>query len=238
LSPGREVRILLAEDVRMVREALVAHLDQQDGLVVVGHVSRGDDILGQAVRLKPDVAVVDLDLPGVSGLGAAAQLRDHLPECRVLIVTGVTRPRVLLRCLEEGASGVLLKSSSTASLVQGVHDVAAGRRAIDPQLALAAVDTMAPCPLSQREIDVLELTAEGASVKEIASDLFLSVGTVRNNLTSIVTKLGARTKVDAVRVAVSEGWIDGPVGSLPVEQSRSWWGLCPRDFSGRGRASR
>ncbi|MHC3393738.1 response regulator transcription factor [Streptomyces lavendulocolor] len=200
------VKILLAEDVHMVRGALVALLELEPDLEVVAAVDRGDTIVQAALRSRPDVAVIDVDLPGIDGLTAAAELHEQLPSCRTLILTSLGRPGTLRRALSAHVSGFLLKDSPSDQLALAVRSVAAGRRVVDPQLALAAWDSPEN-PLSPRELEVLRLAARGADAAEIAGCLYLSKGTVRNYLTAIVTKLGARNRIDAIRLAEEAGWI-------------------------------
>ncbi|MEV7805570.1 response regulator transcription factor [Microbispora sp. NPDC088329] len=202
----RTLRILLAEDVHMVRGALVALLELEPDFSVVASVSRGDDIVPTALRLTPDVAIIDIDLPYVDGLTAAEILSRELPSCRTLILTNLGRPGTLRRALSAHVAGFLLKDARPERLAEAVRGVADGRRVIDPQLALAAWDGAAN-PLSRREIEVLRLAATGSEAREIAASLHLSVGTVRNYLTTIVTKLNARNRVDAIRIAEEAGWI-------------------------------
>ncbi|MER7111620.1 response regulator transcription factor [Streptomyces sp. NPDC000229] len=200
------VKILLAEDVHMVRGALVALLELEPDLQVVAAVDRGDTIVQAALEVRPDVAVIDVDLPGIDGLTAAAELHEQLPSCRTLILTSLGRPGTLRRALSAHVSGFLLKDSPSDQLALAVRSVAAGRRVVDPQLALAAWDSP-DNPLSPRELEVLRLAARGADAAEIAGCLYLSKGTVRNYLTAIVSKLGARNRIDAIRLAEEAGWI-------------------------------
>jgi two-component system response regulator DesR len=200
------IRILLAEDMQMVRGALVALLNLETDLEVVAEVERGDEIVSTAQRLRPDVAVIDIDLPGVDGLTAATQLRERLPQCRSLILTSLGRPGTLRRALSAQVSGYLLKDAPPKELAVAIRRVAAGHRAIDPQLALAAWGG-AESPLTERETEVLRMAAEGAEAPEIAGQLHLSTGTVRNYLTTVVTKLNARNRVDAIRIARESGWL-------------------------------
>ncbi|WP_313896565.1 response regulator transcription factor [Streptomyces sp. GC420] len=200
------IRILIAEDMNMVRGALVALLNLEDDLEVVCEVERGDEIVDTALKHRPDVAIIDIDLPGVDGLSAAAQLREQLPQCRSLILTSLGRPGTLRRALAARVSGYLLKDAPPKELAAAVRRVAAGHRAVDPQLALAAWGE-SESPLTERETEVLRLAAEGAEAREIASLLRLSTGTVRNYLTTIVTKLNARNRVDAIRIAREAGWL-------------------------------
>jgi two-component system response regulator DesR len=200
------IRILLAEDMHMVRGALVALLTLEDDLTVVAEVERGDRIVPTALECEPDVAVIDVDLPGLDGLSAAAQLAGRLPSCRTLILTSLGRPGTLRKALAAQVGGFLLKDAPPDRLADAVRDVAAGKRVIDPQLALAAFDN-GENPLTPRETEVLRMAADGAEAADIASRLFLSVGTVRNYLTTVVTKLNARNRVDAIRVARESGWL-------------------------------
>lgn len=201
-----DLKILLAEDVHMVRGALVALLDLEPDLTVVADVDNGDDIVPTALRCLPDVAVIDIDLPGIDGLTAASRLHDELPTCKTLILTSLGRPGTLRMALAAHVSGFILKDAPSAQLAKAVRTVASGRRVIDPQLAVAAWDS-SDNPLSQRERDVLRLAAQGLDPAEIAARLYLSIGTVRNYLTAVVTKLNARNRVDAIRLAQESGWI-------------------------------
>ncbi|MFF4246508.1 DNA-binding response regulator [Streptomyces sp. NPDC001822] len=201
-----DVRILLAEDVHMIRGALVALLQLEPDLHVVAAVDRGDTIVPTALVSKPDVAVIDVDLPGIDGLTAAAELHEQLPSCRTLILTSLGRPGTLRRALSAHVSGFLLKDSPPDQLALAVRSVATGRRVVDPQLALTAWDSPEN-PLSPRELEVLRLAARGADAAEIAGCLYLSKGTVRNYLTAIVGKLGARNRIDAIRIAEDAGWL-------------------------------
>ncbi|WP_329588566.1 response regulator transcription factor [Streptomyces sp. NBC_01005] len=200
------IRILLAEDMNMVRGALVALLDLEDDLEVVCEVERGDEILDGALLHKPDVAVIDVDLPGIDGLTAAERLRKQLPECRVLILTSLGRPGALRRALAAQVSGFLLKDAPPQELAAAVRNVAAGKRVIDSQLALSAWNST-ESPLTTRETEVLRLAADGLEPVEIAGHLQLSLGTVRNYLTTAVTKLNARNRVDAIKIARDADWL-------------------------------
>ncbi len=202
------LRILLAEDVHMIRGALAALLELEPDFRVVAQVERGDDILPAALSHSPDVAVIDICLPGTDGISAAARLRERLPHCAILILTGTDNRATLRRCLQAGVHGLMLKCAQADSLAKAVRDVAEGHQVIDPQIAMAAMSEECASPLSIRESQVLKLTANGCSTKEIAAVLHLSPGTVRNYLTSIVHKLNARTKVDAVRIATNAGWLN------------------------------
>ncbi|MEU3411656.1 MULTISPECIES: response regulator transcription factor [unclassified Streptomyces] len=200
------IRLLLAEDMNMVRGALVALLDLEDDLEVVAELERGDEIVDAALACRPDVAIIDIDLPGIDGLTAAARLREKLPECRTLILTSLGRPGTLRRALSAQVNGYLLKDAPPPELANAVRRVAAGQRVIDPQLALSVWGT-AETPLTERETEVLRLAAEGLEAGEIADRLHLAPGTVRNYLTTVVTKLLARNRVDAIRIAREAGWL-------------------------------
>ncbi len=200
------IRVLLAEDMRILREALVGVLNMADDIEVVAAVETGDAIVPTALGTQPDVAVIDIELPKLDGISAAAQLHEWLPQCRTLILTGVGRPGMLRRAQLARVGGFMVKDSRPEDLIEAVRTVAAGGRVIDPQLAFAALDVDGN-PLTERENDVLRLTASGAEPAEVASRLGLSYGTVRNYLAAAVTKLGARNRVDAIRIAAEAGWI-------------------------------
>jgi len=200
------IKILIAEDMHMLRKALVSLLSMEADLEVVGETSEGDRILPLALQLRPDVAVLDIDLPGLDGISASNLLYQNLPDCRTLILTSLGRPGNLRRALAAHAAGFMLKDAEPDLLAAAIRAVAAGERAIDPKIALAALDA-GTNPLTPRDIEVLKLAAEGEDVGQIAARLFLASGTVRNYLTNIVVKLNARNRVDAVRIARESGWL-------------------------------
>ncbi|GGK50724.1 DNA-binding response regulator [Planomonospora parontospora subsp. parontospora] len=201
------IRVLLAEDQHVVRGALVALLGLEEDLEVVAAVESGDAVVPAALLHRPDVAVLDIDMPGaLDGLAAAGELRSRLPACRTLMLTAYGKPGHLRRALGARADGFLLKTAPPEELVAAIRAVAGGERVLDPSLAVTAWD-LADNPLTPREADVLRLVAEGIDAAEIAGRLFLSAGTVRNYITAIVAKLNARNRVDAVRVAREAGWI-------------------------------
>jgi two-component system, NarL family, response regulator DesR len=200
------LRILLAEDVAMVRGALVALIELEPDMKVVAAIERGDDIVPQALVHRPNVAIIDIDLPGLDGLTAAAQLHAALPSCPTLIVTNLGRAGNLRRALAAHVSGYLLKDAPPEQLAHAIRNVAAGQRVIDPYLAISAWEG-GNNPLSAREHEVLRIAAGGAEPAEIAARMHLSVGTVRNYLTNIVMKMNARNRVDAVRAAREAGWL-------------------------------
>jgi two-component system response regulator DesR len=200
------LRILLAEDVAMVRGALVALIELEPDLKVVVAIENGADILPAALKFQPDIAIIDIDLPGMDGLTAAGQLHEKLPSCKTLILTNLGRAGTLRRALAAHVSGYMLKDAPPEQLATAIRNVAAGRRVIDPQLAMSAWEGTQN-PLSTREHEVLRLAAEGSEPTEIAAAMHLSVGTVRNYLTTIVTKLNARNRVDAIKTAYDMGWL-------------------------------
>jgi two-component system, NarL family, response regulator DesR len=169
-------------------------------------VASGDEILPMARTARPDVAVIDIDLPGTDGLTAAGEMHEQLPECRTLILTSLSRPGTLRRALATKVGGFLLKDAPPDKLASAIREVRAGRRVVDNDLALAAWDG-ADCPLTGRETEVLRMAAGGANAVDIAANLYLSAGTVRNYLTTAVTKLNARNRVDAIRIAQESGWL-------------------------------
>ncbi|MEN3536554.1 response regulator transcription factor [Microbispora sp. ZYX-F-249] len=200
------IRVLIAEDMHILREALIELLSLHDDIEVVAGVVSGLEIVPAALEHRPDVAVIDIDLPGLDGVAAAAELRRALPDCAVLILTALTKPGALRRALGVQVAGFVPKDIRPAELAAAIRTVAAGGRAVDPSLALVALE--APeSPLSRRETEVLRMSATGAQPAEIAERLFLTYGTVRNYLTSAVAKLGARNRVDAIRIATDSGWI-------------------------------
>lgn len=190
----------------MVRGALVALLNLEPDLDVVAEVEAGDAIVGAALAARPDVAVIDIHLPRLDGISAAAQLREALPECRTVIITSLGKPGTLRRALTQKVTGFVLKDAPAGRLAEVVRQVAAGERVFDNELALAALDS-GESPLTDREAEILRRAARGAGATEIADGLHLSTGTVRNYLTSAVTKLGARNRLDAVRIAEEAGWL-------------------------------
>lgn len=200
------IRVMIAEDMHMVRGALVALLKLESDIEVVAEVSSGNDIMPAARAHQPDVAVIDIDLPGKDGLTAATEIHENLPNCRTLILTSLGRPGTLRRALAARVGGFLLKDAPAEKLANAIRGVAVGRRVVDSDLALAAWDS-AECPLTGREIQVLRMAAEGANAVEIAAKMYLSTGTVRNYLTTIVNKLNARNRVDAIRIAKEAGWL-------------------------------
>ncbi|WP_214413916.1 response regulator transcription factor [Sphaerisporangium fuscum] len=201
------IRVLLAEDQAVIRSALVALLGLEPDLEIVAAVESGDAAVPAALAHRPDVAVLDIDMPGtLDGLAAAAEIRSRLPACRTLMLTAYGKPGHLRRALSSQVDGFVLKTAPPEQLVAAIRKVMAGERVLDPSLAVTAWD-LADNPLTPREADVLRLAAGGAEAPEIAAQLYLSPGTVRNYLTTIVTKLNARNRTDAARIAAEAGWI-------------------------------
>ena len=200
------IRVLIAEDMHMIRGALVALLALEEGIEVVAELERGDEIVEAALRTRPDVAVVDIEMPGCDGITAAALLHERLPSCRTLVLTGLSQPGHLLRALQSHVRGFVLKDAPADALATGIRRVAAGERVIDPELVAAAIET-GSTPLTARETDVLRTAQDGASTAQIATQLNLSTATVRNYLSNAITKVGARNRIDAIRIARQAGWL-------------------------------
>ena len=200
------IRLLVAEDQALIRGALIALLGGHPDLQVVGEAATGEEAVAECLRLRPEVALLDIEMPGQGGLWAAAELNRRLPECRVLILTVFGRPGYLRRALEGGVTGFLLKDAPPAELAAAVRRTAAGERVIDPKLAVAAVAEGAN-PLTEREREVLALSLRGISVEEIAGRLHLSYGTVRSYLSVAIQKLDARNRTEAARIAEEKGWL-------------------------------
>ncbi|WP_456548879.1 response regulator transcription factor [Blastococcus sp. SYSU D00813] len=203
---GPVIRVLIAEDQSMVRGALRALLELEDDIRVVAEVGRGDEVVAAAREHAPDVALLDIEMPGCDGLEAARALAAEVPGTRAVVLTTFGRPGFLRRAMEVGAAGFLVKDAPVAELARSIRAVVAGERVIDRDLAAAAL-AIGATPLSGREADVLREAAGGATVAEIARRLFLSEGTVRNYLSSAIGKTGARTRVEAARVADERGWL-------------------------------
>jgi two-component system response regulator DesR len=200
------IRVLLAEDQAMVRGALATLLALEDDIEVAAEVARGDEVLEAARRAEPDVALLDIGLPGISGLDAAARLHAELPAVRVLMLTTFNRPGYLRRAMEVGAAGFLLKDAPANELARAIRAAHAGERVVDPGLAAAAL-SQGENPLTAREQEVLAEARRLGTVAEIAAALHLSHGTTRNHLSAIMQKLDARSRIEAIRVAEERGWL-------------------------------
>jgi len=199
------IKVLIAEDQAMVLGALAALIDIEPDLEVIAQASSGSDALKAALTLKPDVVVTDIEMPGLSGLELATELRQRGSTPRVIILTTFARPGYLRRALDAGASGYLLKDAPSSRLADAIRRVHGGGRAVDPELAAEAWSESDP--LTDRERQVLRLAAEGQAGAEIAEQLELSEGTVRNYLSDAISKLGAKNRVEAARIARVKGWL-------------------------------
>ncbi|BFU45293.1 response regulator transcription factor [Krasilnikovia sp. MM14-A1004] len=200
------IRLLLAEDQGMMRGALALLLNLEPDIEVVADVGTGTDALAAALRVRPDVALLDIEMPDGNGLDTAAALRDQLPSCRVLILTTFGRPGYLRRAMEAGATGFMVKDGPVEELAVAVRRVLSGERVIDPALAAAALSA-GPNPLTDRERDVLAAAVDGATVADIAARLHLSESTVRNYLSAAIGKTGTRNRIEASRSARANGWL-------------------------------
>ncbi|HET7901731.1 MAG TPA: response regulator transcription factor [Candidatus Nanopelagicales bacterium] len=200
------IRVLLADDQNLVRGALSALLSFESSLEVVAEVGRGDEVLDAVLAHDVDVALLDVEMPGLDGIEATRLVRAAAPDCRVLVLTTFGRPGYLRRAMEAGASGFLVKDAPAAQLADAVRRVAAGERVVDPALAAESL-AMGDSPLTEREREVLVAARGGGTAADVAAALHLSEGTVRNYLSSAITKTAARTRAEAVRVADERGWL-------------------------------
>jgi two-component system response regulator DesR len=200
------IRLLLADDQVLVRQALCALLALEDDFEVVASVGRGDEVVDAARAHRPDVALLDIEMPGLDGLAAAAVLAAQVPDCRVVMLTTFGRAGYLRRAMEAGAAGFVVKDAPADVLADAIRRVHGGERVVDPALAVATL-AAGESPLTARERDVLITARTGATVAEIASRLYLSEGTVRNYVSAAITKTGARNRVEAVRIADERGWL-------------------------------
>lgn len=200
------ISVLLAEDQAMVRGALVALLELEGDIQVVASVASGEEVVPAALSFRPAVALLDIELSGMDGLRAAASLRKVLPSCRVLMLTTFGRVGYLRRAMAAGVSGFLLKDAPSAELAQAIRRVMAGERVVDPGLALTALSA-GDNPLTFREREVLAAAMDGATLADIAAQLELSEGTVRNHVSLAIQKLGCRNRIEAARLAEKKGWL-------------------------------
>ncbi|MER6513940.1 response regulator transcription factor [Nonomuraea sp. NPDC001636] len=200
------IRVMLAEDQGMIRGALASLLGLEPDIEVVGEAADGDEAVAVAVAATPDIALLDIEMPGKDGLTAAAEIAARVPGCRVMILTTFGRPGYLRTAMEAGAVAFLVKDSPAKDLAAAIRRVQAGERVIDPGLAAAALSA-GPNPLSARERDVLAAAADGSTIGDIAVRLHLSEGTVRNYLSSAIQKTHARNRIEAVRRAKAQGWV-------------------------------
>jgi two-component system, NarL family, response regulator DesR len=201
-----KIRILLAEDQAMVRGALTALLRMEDDIDVVAEVSQGDQVLSAALKSLPDVALLDIEMPGSDGLSAAQALHKSLPSCRIVILTTFGRSGYLRQAMESGAVGFLLKDAPADQLAVAIRRVMAGERVVDPDLALSALSD-GDNPLTGRERDVLRASLDGTSIADIATQFYLSEGTVRNHISTAIQKLNAHNRMEAACIAQEKGWL-------------------------------
>jgi two-component system response regulator DesR len=200
------IRLLLADDQALVRGALAALLNLESDLEVVAEVASGDAVLGAVREHRPDVALLDVEMPGLDGISATAAVRDAFPETRVLIVTTFGRPGFLRRAMQSGAAGFVVKDTPAAQLADAVRRVHAGLRVVDPALATDSL-VAGESPLTARETEVLQAARDGSSVATIAKRLHLSEGTVRNHLSNAIGKTQAGNRAEAVLIADNNGWL-------------------------------
>ncbi len=200
------IRLLLADDQALVRGALATLLDLEPDMTVVAEVGRGDEVVAAARESRPDVALLDVEMPGVDGIEATRELRAAMPEVKVVIVTTFGRPGFLRRALVAGANGFVVKDTPARQLADAVRRVHSGLRVVDPTLAADSL-AVGESPLTARETEVLRAARDGGSVSDIAGAVFLSEGTVRNHLSAAIGKTGARNRADAVRIAEENGWL-------------------------------
>lgn len=200
------IRTLIAEQTCLIRAGLVALLSGAEGIEVIAELQRGDQVVSTCQALRPDVAVLAAILPGLDGFAAAHALHAELPSCHSLIMSEQRDPGHLRRAVASHAIGFIVRDASPDFIAEAVRQVARGRKVIDPELAFAALNAEEN-PLTPRELEVLKLAGEGATTAEIAGELRLSVGTVRNYLSRAITKTGARNRVDAIRIVNDSGWL-------------------------------
>ncbi|WHU60530.1 response regulator transcription factor [Trueperella pyogenes] len=200
------IRVVLADDQALVRGALAALLSLEEGIDVVGQTGRGEELVRLVEELHPDVALVDIEMPGMDGIEATGQIAAAHPEVACLIVTTFGRPGYLQRALDAGARGFVVKETPAEQLADMVRAVHAGQRVIDPALATEALFSGAN-PLTEREREILRLALNGGTVADIAARVYLSEGTVRNHLSAAIGKMGVRTRAEAARAARDLGWL-------------------------------
>ncbi len=200
------IRVLLADDQSLVRGAMAALLGLEPDIEVVAEVARGDEVVAAVQRFEPDVCLLDIEMPGLDGIEAAALVTETRPRCRTLMVTTFSRPGYLRRALEAGASGFVVKDTPAPALADAVRRAHAGLRVVDPALATESL-LDGPNPLTTREREVLREALTGAPVASIAATVHLSPGTVRNHLSAAIGKTGASTRGEAARTAEERGWL-------------------------------
>ncbi|WP_232547488.1 DNA-binding response regulator [Propioniciclava soli] len=205
-EPSAPIRVILADDELLLREAVMTLLTLEDGISVLGTASTGAEAVELVRKTRPDVAVLDLEMPTQDGIEAAAEIHLLAPDTRVVLLTRHARPAVLRRALDAGVSAFVTKATSVKELPSILRSVASGGRYVDGAVATAALSE-SNCPLTDREIDVLRESIDGATIRVIAERTHLAPGTVRNYISTAMTKLGAPNRVQAARIAWSDGWI-------------------------------
>lgn len=200
------IRIVLAEDQKLLRGALATLLSLEDDIEVVGQAENGEEVMSMIQQYEPDVAVLDIEMPLKTGLDIAELIQKNKSACRVIILTTFARPGYFQRAMQAGVYGYLLKDTGSDELADAIRRVYDGKRVINSELSLAAWDD--PCPLSPREREVMKLAAQGLVLQDIGAQLFLSYGTVRNYMSEAIGKLGANTRIEAIDIARSKGWLD------------------------------
>ncbi|MBH5320933.1 response regulator transcription factor [Paenibacillus sp. GSMTC-2017] len=200
------ISVILGEDQKLLRGALATLLSLEDDIEVVGQAENGEEAIALIQQVKPDIAVLDIEMPLKTGLDVAEAIHTAGIECRVIILTTFARPGYFQRAMGAGVYGYLLKDTGADELSDAIRRVYQGKRAINAELSLAVWED--PCPLSPREKDVLRLAAQGLTLQEIGAQLFLSYGTVRNYMSEAISKLGANTRIEAIEMARSKGWLD------------------------------
>lgn len=200
------IRIILAEDQKLLRGALATLLSLEDDIEVVGQAEDGEEVISLIQQHKPDIVVMDIEMPLKTGLDIAEVLQKNKSDCRVIILTTFARPGYFQRAMQAGVYGYLLKDTGSDELSDAIRRVYDGKRVINAELSLAVWDD--PCPLSPRERDVIKLASQGLTLQEIGEKLFLSYGTVRNYMSEAIGKLGANTRIEAIDIARSKGWLD------------------------------
>lgn len=200
------IRIVLAEDQKLLRGALATLLSLEDDIEVVGQAENGEEVMSMIQQYEPDVAVLDIEMPLKTGLDIAEWVQKNKSACRIIILTTFARPGYFQRAMQAGVYGYLLKDTGSDELADAIRRVYDGKRVINAELSLAVWDD--PCPLSPREREVMKLAAQGLVLQDIGAQLFLSYGTVRNYMSEAIGKLGANTRIEAIDIARSKGWLD------------------------------
>ncbi|MBO2451298.1 response regulator transcription factor [Actinomadura barringtoniae] len=200
------IRVLIAEEAPLLRSGLVAFLGGLNDVEVVASIGSGEKIVSVGLAFQPEVGLIDVDLPGVDGFAASRALQEALPDCRTVLMAARRRPGDLRRAVAVRAAGLVMKNTSPDGLVAAIRRVAGGRRFVDPDLAFTELGA-AQNPLTDRELEVLTLASQGFTAAQIAESLVLTIGTVRNHLSRINRKVGARNRVHAIRIAEKSGWL-------------------------------